>query len=421
VLLVLGNRLMDRAGGTEVHLLTIGEELRRLGHEVVVYSPEVGAFADYVSARGVPVVDRLRDLPAECDVVFAQDRLVVFDLAERYSNAFTVFRVCGDVHEFQLPPQVDGLVDLVVVLSERYRRAAQACSVQAPVLRLRTPIDVDRLVPHGGLRDTPKRAAVLGNYPERIDVVRQAFEGAGIELVEIGGAQQRYDIAEAVADADIVVAKSRAALDAMACGKAVYVFDVFGGDGWVTPESYPAMEADHFAGLATGRVLDADQIAADLADYHPGMGVANRDLVVQHHRVRDHVVEFLEAIPEGRVADRATTPYAELSRLVALQWAWVEAAQTARGHLSWAHQRLLEEERAVAELHVTLGEERRRADDATVAAQSAGAALRDVEMERDSAAQRVAELEEELERILVSRAFRFSTAYWRGRDWLLGP
>ncbi len=386
-----------------------------------MYSPEVGPFADYVSARGVPVVDRLRDLPNECDVVFAQDRLVVFDLAERYPKAFTVFRVCGDVHEFQLPPQVDGLVDLVVVLSKRYARVAQACSVAAPVLRLRTPIDVDRLVPHGRIRDTPKRAVVLGNYPERVDVVRQALGGAGIDLTEIGGAQQRFDVAEAVADADIVVAKSRAALDAMACGKAVYVFDVFGGDGWVTPEVYPTMEADHFAGLATGRVLDADEIAADLADYDPEMGVANRDLVMQHHRVRDHVAEFLEAVPEGRVAQRATTPHAELSRLVALQWAWVEAAQTARGHLSWAHHRQLEEERAAAKLRVAVDEERRRADEATAAAQSAAAALRHAEMERDAADERVAQLEQEFASILESRAFRVSTAYWRRRDWLLGP
>ena len=36
---VLGNRLMTLAGGTEVHLVTIGVELMRLGHEVVVSSP----------------------------------------------------------------------------------------------------------------------------------------------------------------------------------------------------------------------------------------------------------------------------------------------------------------------------------------------------------------------------------------------
>jgi hypothetical protein len=59
---------------------------------------------------------------------------------------------------------------------------------------------------------------------------------------------------------------SRAALDAMACGRAGYVYEVFGGDGWVTPELYPALEADHFAGLATVRVIGPRELARDLAD-----------------------------------------------------------------------------------------------------------------------------------------------------------
>ena len=30
-----------------------------------------------------------------------------------------------------------------------------------------------------------------------------------------------------------------------------YVWDTRGGDGWVTPETYPALEADGFTGAAT--------------------------------------------------------------------------------------------------------------------------------------------------------------------------
>ena len=33
---------MIAAGGTEVHLLVLGEHLQRLGHEVVVYAPSSG-------------------------------------------------------------------------------------------------------------------------------------------------------------------------------------------------------------------------------------------------------------------------------------------------------------------------------------------------------------------------------------------
>ncbi|HTS72648.1 MAG TPA: hypothetical protein VMG74_02925, partial [Gaiellaceae bacterium] len=73
---VLGNRLLVNVGGTEVHLAILGEQLRRLGHETVVYSPELGPYADHLRGRGFEVADALAELPEDCDVVFSQDTLV---------------------------------------------------------------------------------------------------------------------------------------------------------------------------------------------------------------------------------------------------------------------------------------------------------------------------------------------------------
>jgi hypothetical protein len=328
---VLANRILIHPGGTEVHLVTIGEQLQRLGHEVVLYAPELGPFADYARRRGLEVRGSLRELPERCDVVFAQDGIVAYELAERYPRALNVFRVCGDVYDFQLPPQLTGVLDLIVVLSERYERLARATAVTAPIVRLRVPVDVSRLVPLGALRERVERAVLLGNYPARDDLVREAWGPAGVEVRRVGFTDQSYDVAEAIADADVVVAKSRAALDAMACGRAVYVLDVFGGDGWVTPERYPALEADQFAGQATERVLDVASLAADLPGYSPGMGPVNRDLVLQHHDPRNHVLELVRAIGEHRSQERPRAPLRELSRLTALQWSWEETAREFRG------------------------------------------------------------------------------------------
>ena len=109
-------------------------------------------------------VDRLVELPVECDVVLAQDGLVVYDLAERYPRALSVFRICGDTFDFQSPPQVEGVVDLVVALSERYARLARACAVKAPLARLRIPVDIHRLAPVG---DDP-RAAPPRRHPRQL-------------------------------------------------------------------------------------------------------------------------------------------------------------------------------------------------------------------------------------------------------------
>jgi hypothetical protein len=382
---VLGNRHMIAAGGTEVHLLVLGEHLQRLGHEVVVYASELGPFADHARRRGVAVTDSVRELPEACDVVFAQDGIVVHDLAERFPDAFHVYRICGDVHDFQLPPQVAGVVDLIVVLSDRYERIARAMAVRAPVLRLRVPIDIDRLVSLGSLHARPRRAVLLGNYLERDAAVIGAWSAAGVDVQRVGGSVQAYDVATAVADADIVVAKSRAALDAMACGRAVYVFDLFGGDGWVTLERYPVLEADNFAGQATGRVLDAAALAVDLAEYRPEMGSINRDLVLQHHSARDHVVALLAAIGDRAPAARPDAPFRELARLTAMQWSWELTAREFRT-MHWP----LREHAAQSEQRA--GEAHRAAQAATAERDAALARLRDAEARLEAAATRTSRI-----------------------------
>ncbi len=389
---VLGNRLLVNVGGTEVHLSVLGEQLRRLGHETVVYSPELGPYADHLRSLGFEVTDALAELPEDCEVVFSQDTLVAHELAARYPEARHVFRICGQSHDFQLPPQLAAGVDLVVVLSDRYARIAAASAADTPVVRLRIPVDTELLAPIGGIRERPRKAVLLGNYPERFDLVRSVWGEQGIEVERVGEANdssQRFDVSRALAGVDIVVGKGRAALDGMACGRAVYVLDVFGGDGWVTPELYPALEADQFAGLATGRVIGREELARDLDEYNAAMGAANRDLVLQHHDARTHVVELLEALKaHAPPAERPVSSLREAARLTSLQWSWESRARAGE---NWLGVRLAEEQdaRALAEHHGAVAEERA------------------AELERALAASQAL-----VEEMRATRAWRLAVRYW---------
>ena len=210
---------------------------------------------------------------------------------------------------------------------------------------------------------------------------------------------QRYDIASAVADADIVVAKARAAVDAMACGRAVYVYDVFGGDGWVTPGTYPALEADNFAGLATGRTIGVAELERDLVDYDPSMGVANRDLAVQHHGARDHVARLLSAVASAGARERPSTPLRELARLTALQWSWEGIARESRHAQAALGARLAAVEQGAAE---SVADAERRAAESVALAEQRSA--------------EVVVLRARLDAIRRSRAWRSASGYWRVRD-----
>ncbi len=90
----------------------------------------------------------------------------------------------------------------------------------------------------------------------------------------------------------------------------------------MTPESYPAIEADGVAGTATDGVATRERLAADLTAYDPAMGVAARELIITHHSPFAHATALAEVLQ--RLAPEASEgpgdAAGELARLARRQW-----------------------------------------------------------------------------------------------------
>ena len=366
--IVLGRHSLTRPGGTETYALTVARELERLGHDVTLAGEELGLFADHARDQGVHVV-HTGELPSGCDAVLAHDAPMAALLAERYPGARLVYAIHSDASDLQLPPVLPGVVDAVVACSDRMAARARAVPLEAPIVRLREPIDTDaRLYPRP-LNPRPRRALLLSSYlqGERRRMLVDAFEGAGIECVQVGTpGSVVLDPRPEIEAADIVVAKGRAALEAMCSGRAVYLYDQYGGDGWVTVDSYPAMEADHFGGQSTPRPRTAADIAGDLAGYSPDMGILNSELVRTHHGARHHTVELVEVLRGEHIRDPdLAEPVAEVARLARATGRaesrtrdFVRRAETAEAHLAEWRARADEAERQLAETRALLDTKR---------------------------------------------------------------
>jgi hypothetical protein len=353
--IVLATNGLVGIGGSETYLLTVAEQLQRLGHEVTVHAAEGGAMSEYMRSRGLRVAIGEAGLPATCDALLVQDAAMAYALADRWPDTPQVFRAPSAYHDFQSPPQLPGVVAVLVVCSDRIARHLEALAGEREIVRLRHPIDTKRLSPPGEIRARPRRAVLLGNYASgrRRELLVEAWGEAGIECVTVGAhGVSMPDPRSEIATADIVVGKSRAILDAMACGRGAYVLDFAGGDGWVTQSRYAAMEADNFAGQATDWVLDRDRLVADIADYDRDMGQVNRELVLAHHDARTHAYELVELFRRVNPrAEPASGPLRKLARLVRLQWATEQDAMvlrqalTERAVVAENYARSLEEER----------------------------------------------------------------------------
>jgi hypothetical protein len=209
---------------------------------------------------------------------------------------------------------------------DRTERMAEALSVAPRIVRLSQPVDTDRFAPLSGLHDPPRRALLMGNYVwgDRRELVARACAAVGIELVEAGYRHGRFerDPVRAMADADIVIGKARVIVEAMAAGRAAYVYDHNGGDGWVDRDRYQRLAADNFGGQVDPEPVDLDRLVRDLGAYSPEMGLVNRDLAVRNHSANKHaqqlVTLFRTLAPRS---DPAAAPLDESARLVRRQWA----------------------------------------------------------------------------------------------------
>jgi len=315
------------------YLTTVFEHLERLGHEVLVFTAEEGAAPD-----GLRVVSTERGLPLAPDVVYAQDAYAALLLADIYPLTPQVFALHDDRDELWLPPQLPAVIARVVVFDDRGGERARAAALVHEIVRLRRPVDIDRFSPLAPLRDRPRAAVLhlehLSDY--RRGVVERACADAGIE---------------AGPDADFVVGRGLQILEAMASGRAAYVYGEEGGDGWVTSERYELLEADGFSGRAEVSATDFERLRRDLDAYDPAMGPSNRELALAHS-ARDHAQELLRIFDSlAPRRDPVDAPLRELARLVRVEATTAGRADAAAAEAYEAKATARELERELAEAY----------------------------------------------------------------------
>jgi hypothetical protein len=399
--IVLGAHVLDWWGGSVTYTVTVARELARLGHGVTIFSPRVGDPGRVARDWGLDVVDDESALPEACGVVYAQDAWSAYTLGARYPETPIVACIHGDETDVFFPPQLRGLVSATVAMYDRVEARARALAGDVPVVRLAQPVDLRRFVPHGPLVNPPRRAIALGNYlrGDRRDQLAAACRDVGLELTFVGVHDTTSTAPEhELNKADIVIGKARAIVEAMACGRAAYVYDHNGGDGWITPETYERHAADNFAGQSTSDVVGAARMRADLAEYRPEMGPANRDLAVLHHSAARHAYDLVELFRElARRAGPAPDSLAELARLAALQWdtyVRLDAAQY------WGAEALADNRRLDAERLAAVAE------------------VEELKRERDELAAQVEERHAAWDELIATRRYRLARALARPLDLL---
>jgi glycosyltransferase involved in cell wall biosynthesis len=296
---------LDYPGGSETYTHALVQGLLGAGHRVTVLSPILGDVARRVRGLGAETVDELRKVPGHPDVLHCQHNVMALAARAWFRGAPLVYHSHGTVPLPEQPPSLDLNIQRYVAVSELVRRHLAGRGVPAGVIRVvENPVDVRRFAPMSELGARPRRALVLSSVIDRatLGVIEEACARSGIALDVVGLDRGRvWDVEGHMGRADIVFSLGRGAIEAMACGRAVFVYDVHGADGWVTPDTVDDIASCTFSGKRYRRRLTAEQLVEELDRYDPEMGRANRRIAEDRYSLEQHVPRILAIYREAAV------------------------------------------------------------------------------------------------------------------------
>lgn len=290
----------------------------------MVFSPRIGPLADALAGRTIPVVSKLSSIAVEPDVIHGQHFFETAAAIACFPTVGAVY-VCHDwTAWFDEPPRADQ-IRLFGGISDHAleRLMTRSGVVQSDTRRLRNWVDLKRFRPTRNPPARPARALALSNYMSEANVlpqIRQACDQLGIELSTAGAwmGGQLPDPASVLGEFDLVFARGRTALEAMASGAAVVQVDKWGLAGLVTPESFMSQSRANFGLRAESRQVTIEALIGEIERYAADAVSAVTQLARDVHgldsavdeivKVYDEVIESVErrptvAMPPRDVAD----------------------------------------------------------------------------------------------------------------------
>jgi hypothetical protein len=324
--LITNNTLASRAG-SELYARDTAIQLLKTGHSPMAYSTIVGEVARELLAANIPVVDDLNDLAIAPDVIHGQQHMELMTALLHFPQVPAIQFIHNSRSWYEKPIQFPRIIRYVAVDHACRDLLLQHAIPEKSIRVLFNFVDLARFRPRiKPLSATPQRALLFSNNASEdthLPAVREACARARIQL-DVVGSQTNNATAhpeQILGEYDLVFAKARSALEAMAVGAAVVLCDYEGTGPMVTPANFSRLRPLNFGRRALSEPLDAAVIIEEIRRYNPAEALRVSQTVratAGHEPVVDELISLYEEVTrefqqngqrERLEEDRATAAY----------------------------------------------------------------------------------------------------------------
>jgi glycosyltransferase involved in cell wall biosynthesis len=267
--ILITNAWLSGRSGSELYVWDLATALLKRGHTPIVYSPVLGPLAEALRAATIPVVDDLANVTTVPDLIHGHHNHEIMTSLLQFPGVPAV-RVCHGWRDErpQLFPRI--LRFLCVDHTVRDRVVCEWGVPPAQVQVLLNFVDLSRFRPRPPLPIRPERALIFSNTAAtHLRTIQQACESLGITVDAVGSSVNNVSAApEAIIGKyDVVFAKARCALEAMAVGTAVVLCDEVGMGPLVTTQDFDRLRSFNFGVRTLREPVTQGGIVRELSRY----------------------------------------------------------------------------------------------------------------------------------------------------------
>ena len=234
------NLKMDGFNGTTMYVKELTHSLLKRGHHVQIYTRVIGEIGKELLLAGIIITDNLKNISFEPDIIHAHNNITAYDALSFYKNTPMVFWIHDKLSPYDFAPLHKNIVNYLCVdynCKERYRDDFNFDKSDSKVIY--NWANIERFHLKEKFQEVPKKALVFSNYAtdnNYLVSIKNACADLNITVDVIGkeSGNQISNPENYLANYDIVFAKAKAAMEALATGAAVIVSDYKGLAGIVT-------------------------------------------------------------------------------------------------------------------------------------------------------------------------------------------
>ncbi|MBK8500858.1 MAG: glycosyltransferase [Saprospiraceae bacterium] len=270
---LLTNIWLDEYAGTEVYIRDLSIELNKRGHQVEVYSPRLGKVAQEISEAGIHICGRTEEIKEEPDIIHGHQYLPTMDALSRFRNSPSIYFVHDRSYPGDTPPQIQRVNRYVAVDSICRQKILEHGIPESKVMTILNWVDTVRFYKKADISYSPARALVFSNNakPDNyFSIIVEACKKMNLQIDVIGRGFNNTisNPQDILVKYDIVFAKGKAAIEAMATGAAVIVCDFRGLGGLVLPDNYEYFRSNNFGMNTMQDKIEVEAICRQIAKYN---------------------------------------------------------------------------------------------------------------------------------------------------------